>query len=137
MENIHFDNAETSHVTTKTTAGANCDCNYTSTGCTKKCPEIMSLNSGELIEWMRNRKKQLGLTNAKLAEMSNVPEGTIDRILSQRYSEFRYSSIPALFLNFSSQIVDDAFHPFPMNKNIFQHSASIIIRIFKKINLSI
>lgn len=93
MENINFDNAETSHVTTKTIAGANCDCNYTSTGCTKKCPEIMSLNSGELIEWMRNRKKQLGLTNAKLAEMSNVPEGTIDRILSQRYSEFRYSSI--------------------------------------------
>lgn len=93
MDGINLCNNETSPITTKISTDANCECNYTTTGCTKKCPEIMSLNSGELIEWMRNRKKQLGLTNAKLAEMSNVPEGTIDRILSQRYSEFRYSSI--------------------------------------------
>ena len=59
-------------------------------------PNIMTLNSGDLIEWMRNRKKSLGLTNAKLSELSNVPEGTIDRILSQHYTEFRYSSIQPL-----------------------------------------
>ena len=59
-------------------------------------PDIMSLNAGDLIEWMRNRKVELGLTNCKLAELSNVPEGTIDRILSKRYTEFRYSSIQPL-----------------------------------------
>lgn len=59
-------------------------------------PNIMSLNSSDLIEWMRRRKKFLGLTNAKLSELSNVPEGTIDRILSQHYTEFRYSSIQPL-----------------------------------------
>ena len=62
----------------------------------KYLPNIMSLNSGDLIEWMRTRKNDLGLTNAKLAELSNVPEGTIDRILSHRYTEFRYSSIQPL-----------------------------------------
>ena len=61
--------------------------------CTEKLPEILSLNSGDLIEWMKKRKAEMGLSNAKLAEMSGVPEGTIDRIMSKHYAEFRYSSI--------------------------------------------
>lgn len=56
-------------------------------------PEIFSLNPGDLIEWMKKRKSELGLSNAKLADMSGVPEGTIDRIMSKRYPEFRYTSI--------------------------------------------
>ena len=61
--------------------------------CKENLPEILSLNPGDLIEWMKKRKAELGLSNAKLAERSGVPEGTIDRIMSKHYTEFRYSSI--------------------------------------------
>ncbi len=54
------------------------------------------LNPVELIKWCKNRKETLKLSNAKLSEMSNVPIGTIDRIMSGNYTEFKYSSIQPL-----------------------------------------
>lgn len=56
-------------------------------------PQVMSLNPTDLINWCKNRKKFLGLSNQKLADESGVPVGTIDRILAGKYTEFRYSSI--------------------------------------------
>ncbi len=56
-------------------------------------PQIMSLNPTDLINWCRNRKQFLGLSNQRLAEESGVPVGTIDRIMAGKYTEFRYSSI--------------------------------------------
>lgn len=53
----------------------------------------MSLNPVELIQWCRERKKFLGISNQKLSELSTVPVGTIDRIMAGGYTEFRYSSI--------------------------------------------
>lgn len=55
--------------------------------------DISSLNPQELIEWCNHRRKELNLSIAKLAQMSNVPEGTIDRLFSGKSPEFRYSSI--------------------------------------------
>ncbi|MCQ2512036.1 MAG: hypothetical protein MJ092_01420 [Lachnospiraceae bacterium] len=57
---------------------------------------VAILNPVELIKWCKNRKATLGLSNAKLAEMSGVPIGTIDRIMSGNYTEFKYSSIQPL-----------------------------------------
>lgn len=54
---------------------------------------IMSMVPGEMIKWCKERKALLGISNQKLAELSGVPLGTVDRILSGSYSEFRYSSI--------------------------------------------
>lgn len=54
---------------------------------------IMTLNPSELIKWCRERKKELGLSNAAIAEKTAVPIGTIDRVFSGNYSEFKYSSI--------------------------------------------
>lgn len=54
------------------------------------------LNPGELITWCKNRKATLGLSNSKLSEISGVPIGTIDRIMSGNYTEFKYSSIQPL-----------------------------------------
>lgn len=59
-------------------------------------PAVLSLNSKELIDWCNQRKRQLHLSNAKLSDLSNVPEGTIDRILTGRNLEFRYSTIQPL-----------------------------------------
>ncbi len=56
-------------------------------------PQVMSLNPTELINWCRNRKHFLGLSNQRIAEQSGVPVGTVDRIMAGRYTEFRYSSI--------------------------------------------
>ena len=56
-------------------------------------PQVLSLNPAELIQWCRNRKQFLGLSNQRLAEQSGVPVGTIDRIMAGKYNEFRYSSI--------------------------------------------
>ena len=54
---------------------------------------IMSMVPAEMIKWCKERKALLGISNQKLAELSGVPLGTVDRILSGSYSEFRYSSI--------------------------------------------
>lgn len=56
-------------------------------------PDILSLNSKELIEWCNQRKKEMHLSNAKLANLTGVPEGTIDRILTGKNLEFRYSTV--------------------------------------------
>lgn len=56
-------------------------------------PNILSLNSKDLIDWCNTRKKQMHISNAKLANMTGVPEGTIDRILTGKNLEFRYSTI--------------------------------------------
>lgn len=56
-------------------------------------PDILSLNSKDLIDWCNSRKKQMHISNAKLALQTNVPEGTIDRILTGKNLEFRYSTI--------------------------------------------
>lgn len=56
-------------------------------------PHVMSLNPADLINWCKNRKQFLGLSNQRLAEQSGVPVGTIDRIMAGKYTEFRYSSI--------------------------------------------
>ncbi|MBQ0036737.1 MAG: hypothetical protein KBT35_07475 [Firmicutes bacterium] len=56
-------------------------------------PEVLSLNPKELIAWCNNRKKEKRLSNAKLAEITGVPEGTIDRIFTGKNLEFRYSTI--------------------------------------------
>lgn len=59
-------------------------------------PEITSMTPSQLITWCRGRKQTLGLSNQKLSEISGVPVGTIDRIMSGNYTEFKYSSIQPL-----------------------------------------
>ena len=56
-------------------------------------PKILSLNPNELIDWCNKRKKDMKLSNAKLAEITGVPEGTLDRIFTGKNPEFRYSTI--------------------------------------------
>lgn len=54
------------------------------------------MNPAELIKWCKNRKATLGISNSILSEISGVPIGTIDRIMSGNYTEFKYSSIQPL-----------------------------------------
>lgn len=43
---------------------------------------LMTLSTREMLEWCRIWKERLGMSNATLSAKSNVPKGTIDRILS-------------------------------------------------------
>lgn len=54
---------------------------------------LVNLKPEELIDWINTRKKKLSLSNAKLSMLTNVPEGTLDRILTGKNPEFRYSTI--------------------------------------------
>lgn len=61
----------------------------------KDCiPHLMALAATDLLTWCKDRKKQLGLSNAEIADKSGVPKGTIDRIFGKEiYTEFRFTTI--------------------------------------------
>lgn len=55
---------------------------------------LIALPAQELIEWCKLRKAHLKISNARIAELSNIPKGTVDRILaSDGTADFRYESI--------------------------------------------
>lgn len=53
----------------------------------------MNYNFDEMIERIKVKKKEIGLTNKELSELSNVPYGTLNKILG---SETREPSINAI-----------------------------------------
>lgn len=61
----------------------------------KDCiPHLMALAATDLLAWCKDRKKKLDLSNAEIAEKSNVPKGTIDRLFGkEEFTEFRFSTI--------------------------------------------
>lgn len=56
-------------------------------------PNFMALTAAEALEWCKLRKNHLKMSNAKLSEISGVPKGTIDRLLSGEHLDFKYESI--------------------------------------------
>ena len=56
-------------------------------------PELHTLNPRQLIEWCNTRCKDKGISHQKLSAETGVPEGTLDRILSGKNPEFRYSTV--------------------------------------------
>lgn len=61
-------------------------------------PNIMLLPFSELLDWCSKRQKYLEWTNQTLAEKSNVPVGTINRIKSGEYLDCKYSTIKNILL---------------------------------------
>ena len=55
-------------------------------------PNLFALPSREILEWCKQRKSKLQLSNAKLAELSGTPKGTIDRIFAGD-SDFKHDTI--------------------------------------------
>lgn len=56
-------------------------------------PNFVAMSAAELLEWCKLRKAHLGWSNAKLAEASNMPKGTIDRLFAGSHIDFRYETI--------------------------------------------
>lgn len=60
----------------------------------KDCiPYLMTLNGSDLLSWCKARKKRLALSNLELADITNVPKGTIDRLFASDTIDFRFSTI--------------------------------------------
>ena len=55
-------------------------------------PNLMALSFSDLLEWWKKRQSHLGWTNQYLAEMSNIPFGTINRIKAGE-DDCRYSTM--------------------------------------------
>lgn len=59
-------------------------------------PNFVAMSADELLEWCKQRKARLGLSNAKLAELSGMAKGTIDRLFAGVHVDFRYETIRPL-----------------------------------------
>lgn len=56
-------------------------------------PNLMLLPFSDLMQWCIKRQKHLEWTNQTLADKSNVPVGTINRIKAGEYQDCKYSTI--------------------------------------------
>lgn len=61
-------------------------------------PNLMLLPFSELIHWCIERQRYLGWSNQKLADISHVPVGTINRIWAGDYLDCKYSTIKNLLI---------------------------------------
>lgn len=70
-------------------------------------PNLMLLPFSELIQWAGKRQKHLGWTNQVLADKSNVPVGTINRIKAGQYMDCKYSTIKYLLITLIGGTTDE------------------------------
>lgn len=61
-------------------------------------PNLMLLPFSDLLIWWDKRQKHLKLSNQDLADMSNVPVGTIKRIKAGEHPDCRYSTIKSILI---------------------------------------
>lgn len=61
-------------------------------------PNFVALSASQLLEWCSQRKSYLRMSHAKLAELSGMPKGTIDRLFARQGEapDFRYETIRPL-----------------------------------------
>lgn len=56
-------------------------------------PHFFTMSAAGLLEWCKERKKFLKISNEKLAELSGIPKGTIDRLFSGEHLDFKFETI--------------------------------------------
>lgn len=61
-------------------------------------PNLMLLSFSDLMKWCGKRQKHLEWTNQTLADKSQVPIGTINRIKAGEYMDCKYSTIKHLLI---------------------------------------
>ena len=61
-------------------------------------PNLMLLSFADLIQWAGKRQKYLDWTNQQLADKSNVPVGTINRIKGGKYTDAMYLNIKSILI---------------------------------------
>lgn len=56
-------------------------------------PDFFSMSPQEVLAWLKAYKKHMGITNAKLAEMCGMAQGTVDSLFANSHADFKYSTI--------------------------------------------
>lgn len=51
------------------------------------------MTTEELVNWCKARKRYLGLSNQKIADLANLPKGTVDSFFAAAHQDFRYETI--------------------------------------------
>lgn len=59
---------------------------------------LLALSSTEIVKWCREQKAKLKVSNQIVSEKSCVPQGTVDRIFSGHYNEFKYNSVQPIIV---------------------------------------
>lgn len=68
-------------------------CAHRSTGCAQG---LMTLPLKDLLAWCKEAKKKAGVTNVKLSELTDIPIGTIERIMAGKIEDAKFSTIQPL-----------------------------------------
>ena len=77
-------------------------------------PNLMLLSFADLIQWWGKRQKYLDWTNQQLADRSNVPVGTINRIKGGKYADAMYQNIKSILI----ALIGGTNNEFPCNEQI-------------------
>lgn len=70
-------------------------------------PNLMLLPFSDLIQWCIKRQKHLEWKNQDLADKSNVPVGTINRIKAGEYLDCKYSTIKNILITLIGGTTDE------------------------------
>lgn len=71
---------------------------------------VMSLQLHDIITWCKERKDKIGITNAKISELTGIPKGTIDRMFSEseKLTDFRFSTVQPVVMALTGAADGDA-----------------------------
>ena len=83
-------------------------------------PNFMLLPFPDLIQWCNKRQKYLEWTNQTLADRSNVPIGTINRIKAGDYLDCKYSTIKHILITLIGGTTDEFPCTEQVEKNLKQ-----------------
>lgn len=62
-------------------------------GVTCDGPNFYAMTPPQIIAWCKERKKFRGLTNEKIADMCDMPKGTVDSLFSNKHPDFKFGTI--------------------------------------------
>lgn len=72
-------------------------------------PNFLAMTRERWIEWCKERKEIVGITNSQIADLSGVPKGTVDRALSVHGGDIRLSTMQGI----TKVLVGDCWGKFP------------------------
>lgn len=56
-------------------------------------PNFFTASAPEMLEWCKERKARLGLTNAKISYLSGIPKGTVDRLFAGEHMDVKFETV--------------------------------------------
>ena len=94
------------------------------------CMSFIQMSSHELIEWCKAKKSLLKISNEKLATLSGVPVGTINRIFAGKSSGYHYETLqPIIKALVSGDWSTHHCRTIQEAEEITEHSRDIISRL--------